>query len=227
MLQVFGLTYRNPEFLDKSLTSIINTASEPIEISVIHSRCNDGYKNWEMNEKLDYFLYSGKIKRSVDCTGNCKGFGYQWAFREFAKGQDEDFVVLTDLDVVVPEGLDWIAKLRDSMKHAALTAFDLSMENYWNTPNYGHTQDGFGYWLMGVNKNFYAQHLHIPDCSLDSHLINRAHANGHKITKLPDQLYHLGWDLWNTDPEYFADKVKGIDWLRKEDYSYIVHEWRD
>lgn len=243
MISLFGLTYRRPEYLVKSLDSIIRTASEPLEITVIDSH---SHRSPEILEILQSYLEQSKIKRYISCKKNCRGYGFQWAFKNFTPKHSLTF--LTDLDVIVPsygEGLvggsDWISATKRVHGFGgfsvALTSFPLDPVNYV-PPNSGHldSYDGLSYWLMGIDTTIYHNYvINNPNAdllTLDSNLVSffRRFTTVKRMDQDPStrsfiKLYHQAWDLWKDDPDYWSDKVKGINWFadKPSDEDYVVY----
>ncbi len=210
-----------PRYLCLSLDSIIeNTAPSELEITVVDSLSD---KSETIREIGHNYVDLGLIKRFVSCNTNCKGYGLKWAYQNFPT--EADFFIFTDLDLILTDPL-WLDKLKDKMTRYSLSAASLSLENYV-PPNGGHKDDSesFGFWLMGVKKSFYEGYA-IPNntATQDCHILTLARTYG-GAEKYDTRLYHLSWDLWKDNIDYFNDKARGIDWLTySKDSQYNVYE---
>lgn len=213
-VSVYGLSYRIPDFAVKSIESI--THNQEIDFTVVDSLSP---ASPELRNMLESYVDEGKIARLLKPNGNCKGYGLVEAFYMFPPDKSHDFFVFTDLDVVVPEGLNWLEKVTEAMRHHDLCGFSLDTVNYV-PPNGGYSPIGFGCHLMGIKMDFFTTYFKRGSSFLDVEL--RAWAN--RPFQIPETLYHLGWDIWKVDTEYFADKVKGINYKdRPVDLEYVVY----
>lgn len=211
---MYGLTYRMTDYCRQSVESIVTNASEPVNFTVVDSRsdCSEATKTWCLEA-----LNLGRIQQFVAASSNSKAAGLDWAYREFPP--DEDLFVFTDLDIVVPRGLDWVRLLREAHKTYCCVGWGLDPSNYV-PPNSGHSDDGFGIWLVGLSRRFFDQHYPPGRVVVDSYL--RTYASVGAV-KLPQRLYHLGWDVWKDDPVYWQQKVAGVDWWKNPDATYEVY----
>lgn len=201
MISVYSICYRNLPNTIESLESIVNTASQPLDITVVESESRPSIATYLAEKVADK-----TISRAMLFKNNVRGVGLKKAIELFPpKG---DFFILTDLDVVVPSGADWLGEIiRARQEGNIMTGFPLNPVNYV-PPNGGHSDNGFGCWLMGVDTNVYIntypKHWNI----VDGKLIQQHMFYG-KVKRINEiSLYHLGWDLWKTDESYFAQKVR-------------------
>lgn len=217
-LSIYGITYRVPKYAELSIDSIVKNASQEIEFTVVDSLSG---KSPEIRDRiLKPRVDSGKISRALFPNTNCRGYGLVESFYRFPP-KDEDFFIFTDLDLIVPEGCDWISKVREAMKEYKLCGFSLSRENYV-PPNGGHLEVGFGYWLMGIRTDFFMEYCPRGENLLDTEWRGAAGPSSYQI---PDRLYHLGWDLYKDDPAYFEEKRKRIDYKASPGLTnYEVYE---
>lgn len=219
MIHLYGISYRCPNYLVQSLDSILANTSEELCITVVDSL---SHRSAEIREIGAKYVDDGKIKRFISCNQNCKGFGLKWAYENYPP--EGDFFIFTDLDLVLTDHL-WLDKLKDKMEHVSLSAARLSLVNA-GPPNGGHRADdqGFGFWLMGVKRRFYDLHaMTNTNSTQDCHLLTLAGQFG-GYAKYDTELYHLGWDLWRDDPDYFNEKARGINWLNRTHNEYNVYE---
>jgi len=224
MIHVYGLGWRMPEYIKKSTESILKNASEPINFTIID---NLSHKSTEIIDWAKNMKAEGKINNIVSLKENILGLGYIVGYEALPPDDSEDFFVFTDLDLIVPDGLDWIAETRKARedKKIIITGFGLGLSNYTDTPNYGHNPDpdghAMGMWLMGINRKIFDAHYSSPwftDGTLTNTL--KKHGTNFRIRK---DLYHLGWDLWRDDIEYWEMKKKGVNWniTKKCEYEEI------
>jgi hypothetical protein len=157
----------------------------------------------------------------IDCYIQLKNNSMIWAFQEAYRlnppPDEEKFVMFSELDLIIPENLDWVKETRKMQEQAELTGFGLSLENYV-PPNGGHLDDNitFGIWLMAINKGIYdkfSKHYKQFNLPLADYKIRDLTLHyGGRVLKGPNVLYHLGWDIWKVDKEYWEEKMKGIQW---------------
>jgi hypothetical protein len=232
MINLYGLTYRVPTYAIKSIDSLIRNASEPFSMTVCD---NFSEGSSEIRDYLKQKVDSGDIKRALLFKENNIGWSLCTSLIEFPPDNSEKFFCLTDLDLVVPEGCDWISHIKKAhyQENCILTGCTLDMSNYYNTPNhgYGGDDDGFGIWLLGINTELYYRHFP-PDRTnvVDFHMRQTFGMLG-RVKKILDiRLYHLAWDLWKDDLEYFQFKKNSPGWCYRglpENMEYELYERKD
>lgn len=203
-LSVYSLAYRMPSYFKESVESIVKNSTEPLRMIVVDSKSN---RSPEIAEIAKGFLKEGKIQIFLQASMNCKGYGIWEAYKRYPP--DEDWFVISDLDVAIRQPFAWNERLREKIKDNDLVGFSLDESNYV-PPNGGHDNIGFGYWLTAVKVSLIKDKFPKEKNIIDSDLRTAAK----KWCKLPDKLYHLSWNLWQDDPDYFSDKQKGIDWMK-------------
>ncbi len=216
MISVYGLVYYTLEYAKQSIQSIVDTAGEELEISVIDSRSSrsEEIASWGHSAVDD-----GLIKRFISASTNCKGAGPVWAFNHYPPR--EDFMVITDLDIIAKPG--WLEELRLGLKDNLVAGFSLDESNYVE-PNYGYSSISFGCWLQGINVDLYRRYLEKYDHNQDSLVIYEADG---LVYKSSIQLGHLGWNVWMDYPDYWKEKVELQDWQASEPAIYSVYERTD
>lgn len=214
MIKLYGLTYRVPQYAEKSIESILKNASEPIDFTVVDNLSSGSEK---IRAYLRQLVSEKRISRALLMNCNAIGWGLVQAIQDFPPDDSETFFCVTDLDLVVPEGCDWVKTIRKAHEGGAkLTGCTLDISNYVNTPNhgYGGDEDGFGIWLQGINKESFFKHYTLGQNLIDSSMIAAIRNSGGSVQKLLDiRLYHLAWDLWKDDPEYFQFKKINPGWV--------------
>lgn len=212
MISVYAIGYRRLEYIKATIESLRKTASEPFRLVCIDALSS---RSQEIREYL-----KDVADVVIGSSGNCRGYGLTWAFENILPESSEGFSVITDLDVI-PD-FDWLKALRASYNtEHILTGFGLKTENYVS-PNSGFDLNGFGSWLMGVDSNIYKEYCKKYKFHLDSQVIQFFQSKGRILKYDNPKLYHLGWDLWKDDPEYWQEKLKGIDWTKNEGYEYTI-----
>jgi len=212
MTPLFGISYRRLDYLQKSISSILDS-NPKISCYIVDSLSPHSDQIREWGRKQSNLTW-------IESSTNCKGHGLIWSYQTFPKS---DWFIFTDLDIVVPKNTDWFSELSKAMETSTIAGFSLDTSNYV-PPNGGFSEDGFGCWLMGIKSAFFDFYLSTKLTSgfTDGDLLWTAMQNGATITKLPTKLYHLGWDLWKDDPEYFKEKQQGINWQLYDGSSYKV-----
>jgi hypothetical protein len=219
MITVYGLCYRILDYAQKTVDRLRETASEDFNFVCIESKsCNsEKFLPWALQE-----LKNKKIQRFLACTTNCRLYGFRYAIENFPPDDSEDFFVMTELDVLVPKNVDWIKEIRNKMQNNVISGFTLSNENYVK-PNAGWDEKSniknkqFGVWLMGIKKDIFLKGLNTLNGELtDVKIVSFMSKNGEKDI-IDQKLYHLGWDSWKDDPDYWDYKLKTMDrWQTKK-----------
>lgn len=217
MIHVYGVGWRVPQYLARTVESLRRTASEPFKLIVADNRSvnSEAIAEWGARGIED-----GSIDAFLGLEENIRGNALRTAYELFPPDTSESFFVFTDLDLVVPDDLDWIAETRRMQSDPRLVAsgFSLSLENYV-PPNAGHDPDvnghAMGVWLMGLKREPYERHFPDELPLVDHVLLNTLGRHG-RIERSRRTLYHLGWDLHRDDPEYWALKQQGIPWANNE-----------
>lgn len=224
MIYVYGLCYRILEYAEKTISNLKNNASENFNLICVEAKSCNSNKFFEWGKKC---LKEKKINKFITSSTNCKGDGIRWAIENIPSDDSEDFIIITDLDLLIPKNIDWIKEIRKKMENNVICGFSLSNENY-TPPNWGWYEDFvlknkmFGTWLMGIKKqpllkcleNFKKTNTQIEDSKLIKEICN--YGTRDIIDK---KLYHLGWDVWKDDPEYWKDKHKNFphSWQKNKD----------
>lgn len=219
MITVYGLCYRILDYAQKTVDRLRETASEDFNLTCVEGKsCNsEKFLNWG-NESLK----NKKIQRFITSSTNCRGYGLNWAIKNFKPDNSEDFFILTDLDLLIPKNVDWIKEIREKMKENVICGFTLSNENYVH-PNFGWNEKQnisnklFGVWLMSVNtKVFLKIYEKNNENLIDSDIIRKMSRHG-KRDIIDSKLYHLGWDSWKDDKNYWEDKKNKNNWNSRKD----------
>jgi hypothetical protein len=210
MIHVYGLAYWILPYSQKTIDSILATASEKIHITVIEGRSkhSGAFMDWGQD-----CLTNGKIQRFVAADDNCRGLGLNWAFNNHPPDASEDFCVFTDLDLLIPSGVDWIQETRQAMKVGSCSGFSLDEKNYL-PPNSGHSSIGFGNWLMACKTHPFSQYP--KDLAFQDVFVTQHMRKFGPTCQIKTQLYHLGWDAPRDDPDYWQYKIsaEGQDYQR-------------
>ena len=207
MIYVYGLSYRVASYAKKSLDSIIANASEPIRIIVGD---NPSPKSIETVSLLQEYKAGHKISSYLLFEKNIKTRAFLKMYQALPPDDECDFFVFTELDLVVPTGLDWIQELKAMRRLGAVDCgFSLSLSNYV-PPNSGHDPDlnghAMGIWLLGIDNLIFRKTYPMNGPFTDTLLHAHMSQFGKKI-RSRKELYHLGWDLWRDDPDYWKLKL--------------------
>lgn len=217
MIHVYGVCWRMPTYVQRTVESLRRTASEPFRLVVADNRSENSAEiaRWAAAQ-----VARGGVDLFLGLEGNIYGNALRTGYELSPPDTSEDFFMFTDLDLVVPDGLDWIAETRRMQSDPALavSGFSLSLENYL-PPNSGHHPDpnghAMGVWLMGIKRALYEHHF--PDeTPLVDHLLLGALGRHGRIERSRKELCHLGWDIPRDDPEYWRLKLRGVPWATNE-----------
>lgn len=221
MIHLYGIAFRNYRYLTKSLNSILRTATEPLDITIVDSFCSwPGSESQKIRKYLRRLVKKKLISRALFFDENVRGHGLVLSIKHFPPEGPESFFLLTDLDLIFDPG--WLEKTKQAHKDGhILTGVGLKTENYL-PPNAGFEDNPevFGTWMQGINKKvFFEQHTTERNC-VDSTMHNIFKNHG-TILKLDDRAYHQAWDIFlpkanGGDPDYAIHKAKlGVDWVFK------------
>lgn len=211
-VSVYGLSYQMPEYISKSLPSMLANLHEEVCFTVVDNKTENSAEIFSI---VKPFIDSGKVKRYVQLAGNDKLNAFNRVFALYPPDESETFFVFTELDLIVGE-FDWVRETRLMQKSAILSGFKLGISNYV-PPNGGHIDDGIsvGFWLMGLNtkafKNMMDRH-NLWKHPVQDYKVRGFMSQQGKQARSNKELYHLGWDLWKDDEAYFARKVAGVKW---------------
>lgn len=217
MIYIYGLCYRIVEYADKTINSLRETASEDFFLTCIEAKsCNSNkFYEWGIDS-----LKSKKIQRFITSSTNCRGYGYNWAIKNFPPDNSEDFLIMTDLDLLI-DNFDWIKEIRKKMENNVICGFTLNNKNYvypnsgWHE-NFVKENKYFGMWLMAIKTKPFLEILNNMNENVeDMNIINKIKKYGNRDI-IDKPLYHLGWDTWKDDKDYWNDK-KSCSWQIKYD----------
>ena len=213
MIHVYGVCWRMPTYVRLTVESLRRNASEDFRLVVVDNKSvnSPAIAAWAQSQ-----VACGGIDLFLGLADNIYGNALRTGYELSPPDASEDFFMFTDLDLVVPDGLDWIAETRRMQSDPALavSGFSLSLANYL-PPNSGHSPDPHGHamgvWLMGVKRALYDRHFP-GDTPLVDHLLLNALGKHGRLERSRRELYHLGWDIPRDDPEYWQLKLAGVPW---------------
>lgn len=219
MIHLYGVGFRNFSYVRKSLESLLNNASEPIILTVVDNPDNlPNSGTIQIRAYLTEQVNKGRIKRALFMNQNTIGWGLVQAIKDFPPDDSEPFFCMTDLDLVVDDGCDWIKQIRQvrEIKQAVYTGCTLYMRNFV-PPNQGYRgdEDDFGLWLVSADTKLYSRYVGFDTNTIDGHLIKIFKDLGHVEKILDIRLYHMAWDNHLYDLEY-ANYKRSL----KEDWAF-------
>lgn len=218
MIHIYGLCYRILKYANETVERLRETASEDFHLTCVESKSCNSNKFFEWGMKS---LKEKQIQRFIASSTNSRGYGFNWSIKNFPPDNSEDFLILTDLDLLVPKNFDWIKEIRKKMENNVICGFTLSNENYIS-PNWGWHEEYvknnkyFGMWLTSIKINPLIEVLSTATGNIeDMHLISAMNKYGNRDI-IDAKLYHLGWDAYKDDPDYFKYK-KWWAWQSRSD----------
>jgi hypothetical protein len=211
MITVYGLAYKHQDYIVRSIRSIRDSCPKlPFRFVICH---NKSEQSPEIEKAIVAELTTDDVL--VNFQENIKSYALTEAYKLYPPDADETFSVFTDLDLLV-DFKHWLFDTLDRQSKYAVTGYSLSLDNYV-PPNGKHDPvHGMGGWLMGINSKFFESRILDKIPFVDSLILNETRRAGLDWHRSPKELYHMGWDLWKDDPEYFQTvKVPGTDWITK------------
>lgn len=233
MLPVFLICWRNFNITRDCLESFIDTASEPLEISVaVPNDTMPGSGTNKIHQYLRNKVDKGIVKRALFYEENVIGHGLVRMIRDFFPDPDKhELFCLSDGDLVLPQGVDWVGLSRHYHEdHWVVTGCNLSTENY-KPPCTGFSKndDNFGLWLHVHKTKWFRDYHGFERNSIDSDIMTLARYSG-GATKIREiEAYHCTWSIHDPespylDVEYSAYKKENAsNWVfarRNENMAY-------
>lgn len=130
MLYVYAVAYYCTDYVLSSIRSLRRSTSREFNLTVAENRSENSHL---LRNALEREVYAGNIDAYIVFDDNLLSSAVKHAYRlNPPKADSEDFVVFTDLDLKVPDNLDWIKELRERFAYpeVGLVAFDLDPINY-------------------------------------------------------------------------------------------------
>lgn len=220
-MTVYGLCWRPFNYAKQSFTSIRKALPAGAQMVIVHNPSAE-----ETHTFLPWFqelIATRQAQAVVLMQENCLGNAQLFAQNAVPPRASDQYVVLTDLDLLVPEACDWPKRAVTAIQQqgGGVVAFDLQLKNYVS-PNRGHVEDGheFGIWLMSFDKATLRAAGGVP--YVDSKIIQRVRKKGFPTQRIRDatcKLYHMGWDIWKDHPDLWEMKNKGFKWNKVFEYK--------
>lgn len=149
MIYVYGVAYWCTDYILSCIHSLRDSAQVKFNLTV----CENKSPNSNIiKEALRKEVEDGDIDTYIGYNDNLLSSCLKYAYRlSPPKADSEDFVVFTDTDLKVPDGVDWAQELRKRFAYpeVGLVAFDLDPINY-------HYSSALA-WYFGLIKK--ASHL--------------------------------------------------------------------
>jgi hypothetical protein len=204
MIHVYGIAYWMESYVQRSIESIKSHTKYPFRLTVVENKSPHDLSG---------------LRSEADCWIQLDNNPLEKCLKHAYKldPPQGDIIVFTDLDVLVPDGVDWVeeALSRLAFPEVGLVAFDLNLINY-TPPNFGqYVAEEFsnrygayigpsGAWLIVMRRTDADRFIRDNDITLDHNLMESVEI----ALRLPVELYHLGWDAWKDDDDYWQLKVK-------------------
>ena len=206
---------------------MVDNASEKVHFIIGINDCPDAYKmkayietrysevdeNKSILNRFDVYKFENNSVLSA--------FNFMIDRHSNVRTNKEPFFIVTELDVVVPNGFDWIKEVRELQQRSAYTGFPLSLDNYLS-PNSGHCDDEgmFGLWLTGLNRDkfftVYDKSLAKTKKPLSDNWLRTAMTRYGPPARSKTRLKHLSWNLPFEEDEFSKDywqrKVNRVQW---------------
>ena len=237
MIPLYVICWRNFNIAEACLESIIETASEELEITVVSP--NDKLPNSgtaQIRSYLQELACQNKIKRALFFEENVFGWGLMKAIEDFPPQSPLFFC--TDGDLILPENVDWVGLSKKYHEdHWVVTGCNLSTENYL-PPNHGFSKEdeNFGMWLQCLKTDWFWHFHGTQQNSIDSRIMDIARFTG-GATKIREiEAIHTTWEIHDPnspyyDPEYSQyKKERASGWVfdsRPDNMNYTLVEKTD
>jgi len=129
VLTLIGQVYRVPSYAQKSIESICKNASEPFNLVVCDNKSLNSDKIikivLELFEKYKNVIPNAKLLAFEE---NTKGWCLRKTYEDFPPNNSEDFFMYSDLDLIVPDGLDWIKEVKN-LNYTTLLSQSIYLNN--------------------------------------------------------------------------------------------------
>jgi hypothetical protein len=207
----YGLCWRLLPYVRASFDNFVATAGRNTDVRFVicHNATDDGEQP-AFDAWFEELQATGRAT-VVKCSKNVMGHALAFGMRAVPPRECDDFVVCTDLDLLVPRTVEWLPlAVSYLVPPINLTGFGLSAVNY-RPPNSGWTPGPcFGAWLMTFRASSVPSILSLAHF-IDVALLGRLSP----YIRVPDavcRLYHLTWDSPHEFPAYWAVKRRGFLW---------------
>jgi hypothetical protein len=223
-LRLYALTFWMHQYVVPSITSWIHGTRTELDIVIGD---NTSENSGEIERLVLPYVGSGKVSAFFQFRGNLYTAAFEHLYRLCPPPADAEWVVFTESDVVWKREGDWVEELSMRMRNPkrGLVGFDLDLENYGLPQCKGHlTAEGVpleptervyeglltGIWLLAVRKSVVDSLVERKLGFSEINLHRTAHDLGYLTGRLPNRVYHLGWNAYRDDPRYFEFKVDRI-----------------
>jgi hypothetical protein len=224
-VKLYVLTYWMSDYIKPCLDSIIGGTKTDLDIVIGENLSPHSEKSREI---IRQYIKDGKIKEAYFFDANLYVSAFKYLYILSPPTDEGDYVVFCESDVVWQSKKDWLEEEFSVIKNfpeIGLVAYDLDPINYV-PPNSGHLESieftidqrtgiylgaSSGIWLLLVHKHI-ADKLDVCyPTYIECALHNWTPQLGFLYGRMREQMYHLGWDAWKDDPEYFEQKYRMIE----------------
>lgn len=137
MIYIYAIAYYCTDYVLNSIHSLRSSTREEFNLTVFENLSSNSPLIRQLLEKE---VHNGNIDTYIAFSENILSSAVKYAYKLNPPGADsEHFIVITDLDLRVPDNIDWAAELRRKFAYpeVGLVAFDLDPLNY-ETPARAH-----------------------------------------------------------------------------------------
>lgn len=130
MIYVYSVAYYCTDYILKCIHSLRNDTKEKFNLTVCENQSPNSHIIKQLLKKeVDNHNIDTYIKFNENLLSSSLKYAYKL---NPPKTDSEDFIVFTDLDLKIPNGVDWIQELRKRFAYpeVGLVAFDLDPINY-------------------------------------------------------------------------------------------------
>lgn len=232
MVYIYTVAYWSESYIDRMIRNIRATTESDINITVAENQS----PNPKVGKVCRQLLKEGLIDTYIKFTPNIyMQFGRE-AYLLSPPGEDsEDFIVVSDGDLLVPEGVDWVEEIRQRFVYPeiAWTSFNLNPINYLHGSHikcesdrpmdmrYRMPLEYGGLWLAGVRKTVFEEYIQTTPFFRDVYFHFYIEDSDYEYGRIPIKLYHMYWDL---DCQELLDSKCTIEKGRVVSYKPGVQE---
>ena len=130
MIYIYAIAYYCTDYILNSIHSLRDSTREEFNLTVFENQSSNSPL---IRQLLEREVHNGNIDTYIAFSENLLSSAVKYAYKLNPPGADsEHFIVITDLDLKVPDNIDWVEELRRRFAYpeVGLVAFDLDLINY-------------------------------------------------------------------------------------------------
>lgn len=225
VVTIYGIFYRYIDIFEKTLAGLSAHTDLDYRLFVAENHAEESARNREIIRR---YMEQGLVHGYALFSENIYGSAMEYLYHLFPPALDEEIIVFTDLDLVIPaRDRDWLRRMLDKFQRyeeVAELSLDIDLCN-WNreragghkpikkkhwSGKYGIYRFRSGVWFMAVRRQMMDEYLDGTRVFADNRYFRYLDSmyRNQVYGRLPVSCYHLSWDLEQTAPAYIEKKYE-------------------